>query len=119
MKKLYVLFQNAPAGELFITDTEDDEFTYQELGGCYATNIFESYNEEEVIKKYEEIIELETVYVVARGVITDRIEVIRLQPNEGTIQEVILDLSNYYVEPFKEVCICSSKEELINRGYNI
>ena len=119
MKKLYILFQNVPAGELFITDTEEDDFSYQELGGCHASNIFESYDEEEVIRKYKEIIETETIYVVARGVESDRIEVIKLQPNEGTIQEVISDLSNYYVEPFKEVCICNSKEELINRGYEI
>ena len=119
MKKLYVLFENIAAGELFIRETEDDDFTYQELGGCNATNIFESHNEDEVIRKYEEIIELNTVYVVVRGTQTDRIEVIRLQPNEGSIQEVISDLSNYYVELFKEVCICNSKEELINKGYKL
>ena len=119
MKKLYILFQNKASGELFITDTEDDDFTYQELGGCHANNIFESEDENEVLRKYEEIIETETIYVLARGIESNRIEVVKLQPNEGTIQEVLLDLSNYYVEPFKEVCICNSKEELIRRGYEI
>ena len=42
MKKLYVLFQNVSAGELFIRETDDDDFSYQELGGAHATNIFES-----------------------------------------------------------------------------
>ena len=119
MRKLYVLFQNTASGELFIADTDDDNFTYQELGGCHANNIFESENEEEVLRKYDEIIESETIYVVARGCETNRIEVIRLQPNEGSIQELLSDLSNYYVEPFKEVCVCSNEEELIKRGYII
>ena len=119
MKKLYVLFQNVSAGELFIRETDDDNFSYQELGGVYATNIFESSNEDEVMKKYDEIIEKETKYVVLRGTETDRIEIIKLQPNEGSIQDLIIDLSSYYVEPFKEVCICNSKEELISKGYEI
>ena len=33
MKKLYVLFQDLAGGELFIRETDDDNFTYQELGG--------------------------------------------------------------------------------------
>ena len=119
MKKLYVLFQNVSAGELFIRETDDDNFSYQELGGVYATNIFESYNEDEVIKKYDEIIEKETMYVVLRGTETDRIEIIKLQPNEGSIQDLITDLSSYYVEPFKEVCICNSKDELRKKGYRL
>ena len=119
MRKLYVLFQNVAAGELFITDTEDDNFTYQELGGCYATNIFESYDKDEVIREYEKIIELETIYVVARGTETNTIEIVRLQPNDGTIQDVLSDLSSYYGENFKEVCICNSKKELINKWYKL
>ena len=39
MKKLYVLFQDTVGGRLFIEETEDDNFTYQELGGCHANNI--------------------------------------------------------------------------------
>ena len=76
MKKIYVLFQDLASGELFIRETEDDDFTYQELGGCHANNIFESENEEEVLRKYNEIIESETIYVVARGCETDRINII-------------------------------------------
>ena len=55
MEKLYVLFQDTVGGELFIRETEDDDFTYQELGGCYANNIFESEDENEVLRKYDEI----------------------------------------------------------------
>ena len=119
MEKLYVLFQDLAGGELFIRETDDDNFTYQELGGCNATNIFESYDEEEVEKKYNEIIESETIYVVARGCETDRIEIITLRPDEGTIQEALLDLSSYYMENFKEVCICNSKDELRKKGYKL
>ena len=117
MKKLYVLFQDLAGGELFIRETDDDNFTYQELGGCHANNIFESENEEEVLRKYNEIIESETIYVVARGCETDRIDIITLRPDEGTIQEVLSDLNSYYMEQFKEVCVCNSKEELRNKGY--
>ena len=53
MEKLYVLFQDTVGGRLFIEETEDDDFTYQELGGCHANNIFESENEEEVLRKYK------------------------------------------------------------------
>ena len=119
MKKLYVLFQDLAAGELFIRETDDDNFTYQELGGSHATNIFESYDEEEVEKKYNEIIESETIYVVARGCETNRIEIITLRPDEGTIQEALLDLSSYYMENFKEVCICNTKDELRKKGYRL
>ena len=117
MKKLYVLFQDIAGGRLFIEETEDNDFTYQELGGCNAANIFESYDEEEVEKKYNEIIELETMYVVARGIETNRIDIITLRPDEGTIQEALSDLSSYYMEQFKEVCVCNTKEELRNKGY--
>ena len=119
MEKLYVLFQDTVGGRLFIEETEDDDFTYQELGGCNATNIFESYDEEEVEKKYNEIIESETIYVVARGCETDRIDIITLRPDEGTIQEALSDLSSYYMEQFKEVCICNSKDELRKKGYKL
>ena len=119
MKKLYVLFQDLAGGELFIRETDDDNFTYQELGGCNATNIFESYDEEEVEKKYDEIIESETIYVVVRGCESDRVDIITLRPDEGTIQEALLDLSSYYMEQFKEVCVCNTKEELRNKGYTL
>ena len=119
MKKLYVLFQNITEGRLFIEETEDDDFTYQELGGSHATNIFESYDEEEVEKKYNEIIESETIYVVARGCETNRIDIITLRPDEGTIQEALSDLSSYYMEQFKEVCICNSEDELRKKGYRL
>ena len=119
MKKLYALFQDLAGGELFIRETDDDNFTYQELGGCNATNIFESYDEEEVEKKYNEIIESETIYVVVRGCETNRIDIITLRPDEGTIQEALLDLSSYYMEQFKEVCVCNTKEELRNKGYTL
>ena len=119
MEKLYVLFQDTVGGRLFIEETEDDDFTYQELGGSHATNIFESYDEEEVEKKYNEIIESETIYVVARGCETDRIKIITLRPNEGTIQEALSDLSSYYMEQFKEVCICNTKDELRKKGYRL
>ena len=95
------------------------DFTYQELGGCHANNIFESENEEEVLRKYDEIIESETIYVVARGCETNRIDIITLRPDEGTIQEALLDLSSYYMENFKEVCICNSKDELRKKGYRL
>ena len=117
MKKLYVLFQDLVGGRLFIEETDDDDFTYQDLGGSHATNIFESYDEEEVEKKYNEIIESETIYVVARGCETNRIDIITLRPDEGTIQEALLDLTSYYMEQFKEVCVCNTKEELRNKGY--
>ena len=117
MKKLYVLFQDLAGGELFIRETDDDDFTYQELGGLHATNIFESYDEEEVEKKYDEIIESETIYVVVRGCETNRVDIITLRPDEGTIQELLLDLSSYYMEQFKEVCVCNTKEELRKKGY--
>lgn len=119
MEKLYVLFQDTVGGRLFIEETEDDDFTYQELGGCHANNIFESENEEEVLKKYDEIIESETIYVVARGCETNRIEIITLRPNEGTIQEALSDLSSYYMEQFKEVCICNSEDELRKKDYRL
>ena len=119
MKRLYVLFQDLAGGELFIRETEDDDFTYQELGGCNATNIFESYDEEEVEKKYNEIIESETMYVVARGCESDRVDIITLRPDEGTIQEALLDLSSYYMENFKEVCICNSEDELRKKRLQI
>lgn len=119
MKKLYVLFQDVAAGKLFIRETEDDDFTYQELGGCHATNIFESEDEDEIMKKYDEIIESETIYIVARGTESNRIDIITLQPDEGTIQEALLDISDYYMETFKEVCICNSEEELRNKGYRL
>ena len=119
MKRLYVLFQDLAGGELFIRETEDNDFTYQELGGSHATNIFESYDEEEVEKKYNEIIESETIYVVAKGCETNRIEIITLRPDKGTIQEALLDLSSYYMEQFKEVCICNSKDELRKKGYRL
>ena len=119
MKKLYVLFQDTVEGRLFIEETEDDDFTYQELGGCHANNIFESENEEEVLRKYNEIIESETIYVVARGCETNRIDIITLRPDEGTIQEALLDLSSYYMEQFKEVCICNSEDELRKKGYRL
>ena len=119
MKKLYVLFQDLAGGELFIRETDDDDFTYQELGGLHATNIFESYDEEEVEKKYDEIIESETIYVVVRGCETNRVDIITLRPDEGTIQELLLDLSSYYMEQFKEVCVCNTKEELRKKGYRL
>ena len=119
MKKLYVLFQDLAGGELFIRETDDDNFTYQELGGSHATNIFESYDEEEVEKKYNEIIESETIYVVERGCENNRIKIITLRPDEGTIQEALLDLSSYYMENFKEVCICNSEDELRKKGYRL
>ena len=119
MEKLYVLFQDTVGGRLFIEETEDDDFTYQELGGCNATNIFESYDEEEVLRKYNEIIESETIYVVARGCETNRIDIITLRPDEGTIQEALSDLSSYYMEQFKEVCICNSEDELRKKGYRL
>ena len=119
MKKLYVLFQNITEGRLFIEETEDDNFTYQELGGCHANNIFESEDENEVLRKYDEIIESETIYVVARGCETNRIDIITLRPDEGTIQEALSDLSSYYMEQFKEVCICNSKDELRKKGYRL
>ena len=119
MKRLYVLFQDLAGGELFIRETDDDNFTYQELGGCNATNIFESYDEEEVEKKYNEIIESETIYVVARGCESDRIDIITLRPDEGTIQEALLDISSYYMEQFKEVCICNSEDELRKKRLQI
>ena len=117
MKKLYVLFQDLAGGELFIRETDDNDFTYQELGGSHAINIFESYDEEEVEKKYDEIIESERIYVVVRGCETNRIDIITLRPDEGTIQEALLDISSYYMEQFKEVCVCNTKEELRNKGY--
>ena len=117
MKRLYVLFQDLAGGELFIRETEDNDFTYQELGGSHATNIFESYDEEEVEKKYNEIIESETIYVVAKGCESDRIDIITLRPDEGTIQEALSDISSYYMEQFKEVCICNSEDELRKKGY--
>ena len=119
MKKLYVLFQDLAGGELFIRETDDDNFTYQELGGSHATNIFESYDEEEVEKKYNEIIESETIYVVVRGCASDRIDIITLRPDEGTIQEALSDLSSYYMENFKEICICNSEYELRKKGYRL
>ena len=119
MKKLYVLFQNITEGRLFIEETEDDDFTYQELGGCHANNIFESEDENEVLRKYDEIIESETIYVVTRGCETNRIEIITLRPNEGTIQEALSDISSYYMEQFKEVCICNSEDELRKKGYKL
>ena len=119
MKKIYVLFQDIAGGRLFIEETEDDDFTQQELGGCYANNIFESEDENEVLRKYDEIIESETIYVVARGCETNRIDIITLRPDEGTIQEALLDLSSYYMENFKEVCICNSKDELRKKGYRL
>ena len=117
MKRLYVLFQDLAGGELFIRETEDNDFTYQELGGSHATNIFESYDEDEVEKKYNEIIESETIYIVVRGCESDRIDIITLRPDEGTIQEALSDISSYYMEQFKEVCICNSEEELRKKGY--
>ena len=119
MEKLYVLFQDTVGGRLFIEETEDDDFTYQELGGCHANNIFESEDENEVLRKYNEIIESETIYVVARGCETDRIKIITLRPDEGTIQEALLDLSSYYMENFKEICICNSEDELRKKGYRL
>ena len=119
MKKIYVLFRDLASGELFIRETEDDDFTYQELGGCYANNIFESEDENEVLRKYDEIIESETIYVVARGCETNRIEIITLRSNEGTIQEALSDISDYYMEQFKEVCICNSEDELRKKGYRL
>ena len=119
MKKIYVLFQDTVGGRLFIEETEDDDFTYQELGGCHANNIFESEDENEVLRKYDEIIESETIYVVARGCKTNRIKIITLRPDEGTIQEALLDLSSYYMENFKEVCICNTKDELRKKGYRL
>ena len=119
MKNTYVLFQDTVGGRLFIEETEDDDFTYQELGGCYANNIFESEDENEVLRKYDEIIESETKYVVARGYETDRIKIITLRPNEGTIQEALSDLSEYYMENFKEICICNSEDELRKKGYKL
>ena len=119
MKKLYVLFQDLAGGRLFIEETDDDDFTYQDLGGSHATNIFESYDEEEVEKKYNEIIESETIYVVVRGCESDRVDIITLRPDEGTVQEALLDLSSYYMEQFKEVCICNTKDELRKKGYRL
>ena len=119
MEKLYVLFQDTVGGRLFIEETEDDDFTYQELGGCHANNIFESEDENEVLRKYNEIIESETIYVVARGCETNRIDIITLRPDEGTIQEALSDLSSYYMENFKEVCICNSEDELRKKGYRL
>ena len=119
MKKIYVLFQDTVGGRLFIEETEDDDFTYQELGGYHANNIFESEDENEVLRKYDEIIESETIYVVARGCETNRIDIITLRPDEGTIQEALLDLNSYYMENFKEVCICNSKDELRKKGYRL
>ena len=119
MEKIYVLFQDTVGGRLFIEETEDDDFTYQELGGYHANNIFESEDENEVLRKYDEIIESETMYVVARGCESDRVDIITLRPDEGTIQEALLDLSSYYMEQFKEVCVCNTKEELRNKGYTL
>ena len=119
MKKIYVLFQDIAGGRLFIEETEDDDFTYQELGGCNANNIFESEDENEVLRKYDEIIESETIYVVARGCETNRIDIITLRPDEGTIQEALSDISDYYMENFKEVCICNSEYELRKKGYRL
>ena len=61
----------------------------------------------------------QTIYVVARGCETDRIKIITLRPDEGTIQEALLDLSSYYMENFKEVCICNTKDELRKKGYKL
>ena len=119
MEKLYVLFQDITEGRLFIEETEDDDFTYQELGGCHANNLFESEDENEVLRKYDEIIESETIYVVVRGCETNRIDIITLRPDEGTIQEALSDLSSYYMEQFKEVCICNTKDELRKKGYRL
>ena len=73
-------------------------------------------------KNYEmnlEIIESETIYVVARWCETNRIDIITLRPDEGTIQEALSDLSSYYMEQFKEVCICNTKDELRKKGYRL
>ena len=41
MEKLYVLFKDTVGGRLFIEETEDENFTSKELGGCNENNIFE------------------------------------------------------------------------------
>ena len=61
----------------------------------------------------------QTIYVVARGCETNRIDIITLRPDEGTIQEALSDISDYYMENFKEICICNSEDELRKKGYRL
>lgn len=57
MSKLYIVFDNNASGSMWIESVEEyTDWTYQQLGGSHATNIFESESREECEKYIDECI---------------------------------------------------------------
>ena len=54
-RKLYIVFSNRAAGEMWIAAVDcDSDWTYAKVGGCYSTNEFESFRIEECENYIEE-----------------------------------------------------------------
>lgn len=65
MSKLYIVFENAAAGAVWIEEVEEDSnWTYQQLGGCHANDVFESNYKEDCEKYINQAIEASTRFVV-------------------------------------------------------
>jgi hypothetical protein len=87
-KKLYILFENRAAGETFIREVEENSnWTYQELGGAHATNIFESNSLEEVKSYLRELKEATTQYYVFWDNQYDEYYIRTISCNSGSIQD--------------------------------
>jgi len=65
--KLYIVFSNGPENKMWYNEVDtDSNWTYQEVGGCHATDVFESYNEQEAIDYIEEQEKASIEYAVFR-----------------------------------------------------
>lgn len=65
MSKLYIVFQDNGAGQMWTNEVDTDtSWTYQELGGCHANNVFESHSKEECDKYIDKEIEASTKFVI-------------------------------------------------------
>ena len=101
-KLLYIVFQNVGAGRMWIEEVkEDSNWTYQQLGGNHASNVFESYSKEECENYIAEEIKTSTKFVVFSGRNSDGENCYWIEKMDccsGTYQEVGGSHSNWLKE---------------------
>ena len=109
-KKLHILFLNNAAGESFIASVDyDSNWTYQDLGGAHFTNVFESFNYEEVESYLREMEKITTRYCVYYD--NDDYYIRKLNCSNGNIQS---NKPSYNADALKFFDTYKQAEEYIN-----
>lgn len=103
---LYIVFVNNAAGSMWIEEVDmDTDWTYQQVGGSHANDVFESRNLEECEKYIKSEVEATTRFAVFQGKDENGNPYYfyeKIDCTSGTYQEVGGDYSNFITDFIEE-----------------